>query len=111
MGFLPIICRSSFADPHWLIRDLRNPISEPHLLTPRLNLAPQFSASIASFGRVGKQSVNAMVAGERRKRVAQFVAGKLVGLGGYYQKVAAHAAQEINQVAVRRLRGNVGINQ
>jgi len=77
----------------------------------RPDFAPEFGAAITRFGRVRKQSVNAVIARERGHRAAKLIAGEFICLGGDDEKVAPDAAQEIDQMAIGRLRGNVGVNQ
>jgi len=48
---------------------------------------------------------------QRSQIVAQLVAGELVALGGDHDQLAIRAAQKVDQMTIRRLCGNVGIDQ
>src|SRR5215467_6874473 len=74
---------------------------------------PQLALAGAGFCRVGKNgaSLDLVVTRERGQGVAQPVGGELVRLGGDHQKVAISMAQEVDQLPVRRLCGDVGVDE
>src|SRR5215471_5223708 len=81
--------------------------AENHLLGKRVhgswlrvvtNDAPQLASSGAGTCRISKDFLSPMSACQRLQRMAQFVAGKLVGFGGHEQKTAPYAAQEVREL-------------
>jgi hypothetical protein len=84
-----------------------------HLLAtnPRVDCVPKIAAASAASRRKSQNLIYSVLARESGQRRAQFVAGELVSFGRHYQKIASGMPQEIDELAIRRLRWDIDINQ
>src|SRR5262245_24576745 len=85
--------------------------SMPLFSHPRSNFPPQLALAGAGLRGVGKNGLDIVLARERVQGMAELVAGELIGFGGDHQEVAVGVAQEVDELPVRRLCWDIGVDE
>jgi len=89
----------------------RGGFGSSNLLGRLPDLCPQLIASGAGFGRIGEQAGRGIFLGQGSQCGVQSIVGEPVALGGHQQEFAIRGGEEVQQLAVTLLRGNVGVDQ
>src|SRR6266567_452007 len=92
-------------------RRARGGFRRRYLLRNLADLFPQFVASGAGLGGVGKRASGGILLSESAQSIVKLIVGEPVALGGDEQEVAVGGAEEVQQLAVTLLGRDVGVDQ